>query len=318
MPVRIVFYSWQSDIPSALNRGFIENALQRSAKAIAADATLEVELRVDTDAAGASGAPAIADEIFKKIDRSDVFVADVTDVTVVDSAGRRMPNPNVLLELGYAAKSLGWERILLVRNEAFGRVEDLPFDLRGRRVVNYRRAADDASRQPERDGLASRLEASLREILVSPSPAELVRVSQVDDSTMPVVSLDHRHHFMWSDEDAKKQTPMPPRVRAKFALRNVGQCAVEIEKWDFRWEVGGQAALQPSIVQPYVAAALHRRLAPREEMEIDIDLGRELPELHDRTELSLIAELELRSLPSQVRAHESRRVPVPLRPYHGP
>ena len=125
MPVRIVFYSWQSDIPSALNRGFIENALQRSAKAIAADATLEVEFRVDTDAAGASGAPAIADEICKKIDRSDVFVADVTDVTVVDSAGRRMPNPNVLLELGYAAKSLGWERILLVRNEAFGRVEDL-------------------------------------------------------------------------------------------------------------------------------------------------------------------------------------------------
>ncbi|MEE4455086.1 TolC family protein [Novosphingobium resinovorum] len=44
-------------------------------------------------------------------------------------------NPNVLIELGYAKKALGVDRVVTVWNTAFthSRFEDLPFDLRGRR-----------------------------------------------------------------------------------------------------------------------------------------------------------------------------------------
>ncbi|BAK65208.1 hypothetical protein SLG_05330 [Sphingobium sp. SYK-6] len=49
--------------------------------------------------------------------------------------GKHVANPNVLIELGYAKKALGVDRVLTVWNTAFtqSRFEDLPFDLRGRR-----------------------------------------------------------------------------------------------------------------------------------------------------------------------------------------
>ena len=62
------------------------------------------------------------------------FVADVSIVTPA-GATRLIPNPNVLLELGYASKAIGWERIVMVANTAFGQPEELPFDLRKRRVI---------------------------------------------------------------------------------------------------------------------------------------------------------------------------------------
>lgn len=47
---------------------------------------------------------------------------------------RATPNPNVLVELGYAAHSLGWDRIIVVVNTAHGAIEELPFDFRARIV----------------------------------------------------------------------------------------------------------------------------------------------------------------------------------------
>ena len=37
-------------------------------------------------------------------------------------------------ELGYALKRLGWGQVIMILNEAFGPVSDLPFDLRMKRV----------------------------------------------------------------------------------------------------------------------------------------------------------------------------------------
>ncbi|HEY1376485.1 MAG TPA: hypothetical protein VGF55_06805 [Gemmataceae bacterium] len=34
MPTHTVFYSWQSDLPNATNRGFIQDALERAARDI--------------------------------------------------------------------------------------------------------------------------------------------------------------------------------------------------------------------------------------------------------------------------------------------
>lgn len=161
----IVFYSWQSDLESRTNRGLIGDALEKAAKTLRADDFLRVVPVMDRDTAGKSGAPDIAATIFAKIDKADAFVADVsfiTPPTPEDPSRKRCPNPNVLLELGYALRQHGWERVLLVFNECFGTLSDLPFDLRGRRVVVYSSAPEDTDRATPRRLLQDRFEAELR------------------------------------------------------------------------------------------------------------------------------------------------------------
>ncbi len=159
---QVVFYSWQSDLPNSCNRGFIKNALEVAATTIKADETVEVEPVVDRDTLGVPGAPDIASTIFSKITAADVFVADVS---IIGRDGKRAtPNPNVLVELGYAMKALGHERMILVFNKAFGQIEELPFDLRMRRVLTYSLS----SGQPkdiERKVLERALEEAIRAAL---------------------------------------------------------------------------------------------------------------------------------------------------------
>jgi len=132
---RTVFYSWQSDLPNGTNRTLIENALNEVAKEIIDDVDTDIKPVIDRDTQGVAGAPNIATAIFNKIDSADIFVADVS---IIGSIKKRfVPNPNVLIELGYALKRLGHERIILVFNTAFGEVEKLPFDLRMHRVLTY-------------------------------------------------------------------------------------------------------------------------------------------------------------------------------------
>jgi hypothetical protein len=160
---QIVFYSWQSDLPNACNRGFIQSALENAAAAIKADDTVEIEPVVDRDTQGVPGAPDIASTIFAKITAADVFVADVSIIGRADK--RATPNPNVLIELGYALKALGHGRVILVFNRAFGKIEELPFDLKMRRVLAYEMPAENKERAPERKALESQLDAAIRAAL---------------------------------------------------------------------------------------------------------------------------------------------------------
>jgi hypothetical protein len=160
-----VFYSWQSDLPNSTNRGLIEEALQRAAKTLRSDDSIKVEPVVDRDTAGHAGSPDIAATILQKIDDADSFVADVSYITPPTPAGsyeKRCPNPNVILELGYALRAHGSERVLLVFNEHYGPLSELPFDLRGRRVISYRSAPEDSDRATPRRLLHDRFVAELR------------------------------------------------------------------------------------------------------------------------------------------------------------
>jgi hypothetical protein len=160
-----IFYSWQSDTKAAANRTLIQDALEGAVKELRADGSILVEPVVERDTKGIPGAPDIGMTILEKIDASAVIVADVTIVGRSD--GRPSPNPNVLIELGYALKSLGHRRVILVQNIAFGGPEDLPFDLRQKRVLTYNSAAPDqagadaSERAPER----RRLQADLKDAL---------------------------------------------------------------------------------------------------------------------------------------------------------
>lgn len=155
-----VFYSWQSDCPSNTNRNFILQALETAAQELRNDETITIEPVIDRDTLGLGGSPDISQSIFSKIDSASVFVCDVS---IIDPKSKKpSPNPNVLLELGYAIKVLGWGRIVMVMNTEFGEPTELPFDLRSRRVTTYAVAKDAKEKSPARNSLKKKLFAALK------------------------------------------------------------------------------------------------------------------------------------------------------------
>jgi hypothetical protein len=165
---RTIFYSWQSEVSPKTCRNFIEDALKEAAKRLRSDPNVEElpEVVVDQGAANTPGAQNIAEVILRKIDTAPALVFDVTLVPHKET--RPAPNPNVLVELGYALKSVGQDRIVLVMNTVHGKPEELPFDLRFRNVATYRLAEGDA--KPEvRKALTTTLEGKLRSILELPA-----------------------------------------------------------------------------------------------------------------------------------------------------
>ncbi len=131
-----IFYSWQSDLPNNNNRGFIESCIQAAIQQISKE-DIQLEIAIDRDTAGVPGTPDITKEIFDKISDSHIFIADISFIDTKNEK-RRFCNPNVLIELGYAAKVIGWDSIICVFNSDFGTVEELPFDLRHRRPLQYK------------------------------------------------------------------------------------------------------------------------------------------------------------------------------------
>lgn len=129
-----IFFSWQGDTPTGIGRNFLRKALEEACKEIATESCIDEALRdelvVDSDTQGEAGQPPIAETIFKKIDTAAVFVADMT-FTAKRVDGRPTPNPNVLIEYGWALKSLSHSRVISVMNDAYGEpsAETLPFDL---------------------------------------------------------------------------------------------------------------------------------------------------------------------------------------------
>jgi hypothetical protein len=161
-----VFYSWQSDLPNNTNRGFIQRALEKAIESIKAQEELVIDPCVERDTAGVSGTPDIASTIFCKIDECHIFVGDVSIINTKTRSGRKTPNPNVLLELGYAAKKLTWDNVVCVFNTAFGKTEELPFDLRLRRMALYSVTEEQKIKAEERDRLASVFQTALQPILL--------------------------------------------------------------------------------------------------------------------------------------------------------
>lgn len=133
-----IFYSWQSDLPNSSNRSFIQECIDKVVKKY--QPTLKIE--ADRDTVNKTGSPDIANTIFEKIEECDIFVADISIVNASKCKlfGRHLrptPNPNVLLELGYAACKLGWDRIICLYNTDYASLDVLPFDLRHRRITPY-------------------------------------------------------------------------------------------------------------------------------------------------------------------------------------
>ena len=135
-----IFYSWQSDLPGSETRNIIQDAIKDAVKLLRDT----VDIEADRDTKGEYGSPDIAQTIFSKIDDCDIFIADVSAVCqyeTTDKDGNKkvkyMPNPNVMLELGYATHVVGWENVICVLNADYGAPEEMPFDIASRRLTPF-------------------------------------------------------------------------------------------------------------------------------------------------------------------------------------
>lgn len=131
-----IFYSWQSDLPGKDTRNIIGDSIDATVKFMANTITIIP----DRDTRDRTGSPNIEQTIFEKIDDCDLFIGDLSIVaSYVDKDGntKYSPNPNVLIELGYAVKVLGWENVICFLNTDFGEEKLLPFDLNHHRVTGY-------------------------------------------------------------------------------------------------------------------------------------------------------------------------------------
>ena len=194
-----VFYSWQSDHPNKTNRTFIEEALEAALRKISLDCEIQEAQRnepltLDKDTKGIPGIPPIADVIFDKISVATVFVPDLSFVGST-AEGRLLPNPNVLIEYGWALSTLGRSRIVPVVNVAFGaaNAETLPFDMRHlRHPISYELEVDTPpeKRKEVKANLVADLAKAIKLVIQShpvetesSSPTHIAIASTTDPST---------------------------------------------------------------------------------------------------------------------------------------
>ena len=172
-----VFFSWQSDRNAATGQNLVERALQRAISRISQDINVSEpdrdkgRLELDRDTRNVAGSPLIMETILAKIDAAAVFIPDLTFVGA-RSDGRPTPNPNVLIEYGWALKAVGRARIIGVMNSAYGKPdgENLPFDLRHQKhPITYHcpKRANAAVKAQALDTLARALEEALRTVFNS-------------------------------------------------------------------------------------------------------------------------------------------------------
>lgn len=180
-----VFYSWQSDLDARVTRQLIRESLNAALTLVNAQLGVDDAARLDQDTQGVPGMPDIVTTILAKIDGCAVFVPDLSLVAVAPN-GSRSPNPNVLLELGYALRAKSDRQIVPVMNESFGAASELPFDLARRRWplrFSLAEGADLSSFRETRERLTSALADAIRAVI---SAAEEPPQSQRYEPLSPV------------------------------------------------------------------------------------------------------------------------------------
>lgn len=167
-----IFLSWQADTDEPTGRAIIEASLQDAIDKIKIGMEVSVasRIRLDRDTFGESGMPPIFETVVRKIDAAAIFVADLTFCSVRRDQHRLAPNPNVLIEYGWALKALSYRRMIAVMNTAYGEPTDahMPFNLTGvKRPLTYFCPPDasEDQRRAARAQLAEKLQAEIQAAL---------------------------------------------------------------------------------------------------------------------------------------------------------
>lgn len=127
-----IFFSWQSDTDPGTSLTLVKKAL------LLAVERLNLDLELDEATRNQPGSSILFETIREKIASCAIFVPDLTFIGRSEHKGKRLPNPNVLVEYGCALASLPAECIVPIMNLHFGDIEQLPFDLRHRAIkISY-------------------------------------------------------------------------------------------------------------------------------------------------------------------------------------
>lgn len=161
-----IFYSWQSDIKQ--NDLFVQECLENAIHNIK---SLDTKFKIDRDTLNKKGTPDIPNTVFNKIaDEIDIFISDITIINkqhqLIVNNLRLTPNPNVLLELGFAASAILWDNIICVMNIAYGIPDELPFDLRYRKPLQFNlpEDCDNKTVKSEMEKLTEEFEKTIRSL----------------------------------------------------------------------------------------------------------------------------------------------------------
>lgn len=161
-----VFYSWQSDLPDYTNRSAIRKALRAAASEVEDSlSNLEVSIELDEATRNIPGSPNIPASILEKIEDSDIFIADVSTINPDAHCGRKIPNPNVVFELGYAVAHLGWNRVIMLVNSEHGDMSELPFDFDRHRASAYK--LTEQSEKNDKKALVTLLRVAIESIITA-------------------------------------------------------------------------------------------------------------------------------------------------------
>lgn len=195
-----VFYSWQSDSKKKFNKNFIESAIKKAIKNMDLHSPQKNEIVFTSDSRGEIGTPDLSTTIFDKIDKCDIFIADISIINA-ESQYRIMPNPNVLVELGYAARSIGWSKIICVYNQKYAPVESLPFDIRGRKPIIYN---SDNDLSAEKSILIKMIGDAMMNIIESCylDNKEYLTVKRNVDLGMQAVLIDFCQLLFWNSKNS--------------------------------------------------------------------------------------------------------------------
>lgn len=126
----ILFFSWQSDVKD--NHKTIGDALRKACDDIRAEG--EYDIVYDESTWTRSGSPVIEAVVQEKIQKCDLFVADLTPISTVGK--KDLPSPNVMMELGVAKASMIDDVILLLYTGAVD-TNRMPFDINHQRMSRF-------------------------------------------------------------------------------------------------------------------------------------------------------------------------------------
>ena len=154
-----IFYSWQSDLPGNKTRNFIRECIDEAIDLAQESEAIEAER--DEATLRVTGSPDIVATLFSKIDNCDLFIADLSPCfTENQKHVKKSPNPNVLVELGYAVKTLGWERIICLCNTDFG--NEYPFDIAHNRITDF--SLDGKNKNEVKNSIAKIIFINIRDL----------------------------------------------------------------------------------------------------------------------------------------------------------
>jgi hypothetical protein len=264
-----IFYSWQSDTPNKHNRWFILDCIKKAVVELKRSGEITESPRVEHDTTGIGGTVSITETIYERIADSSIFVADVTFVgstrrSVLQVASeclsslehrrfkeflsrlpfsvrpKKIPNPNVLLETGFAARCLGWKRVVSVMNTSFGSPDKQIFDLKHHKFpATYSLSAVVGTTQARADlvqGLKERIAWASAEF-----HAEALRVrGRLDVNCLKVIEL-----YRKSPSFAEPPRELEDAVRRLLDLRVIyADINRDAKMYGYHWTQLGKLMLE--------------------------------------------------------------------------